>query len=86
MMEILFVLAIFAASFFGAILGNYVWHRRKWRVHFDEESNKLELEVDKPGGKIEYVADATQDELDEMNQPSWLKQVVNKVVRKNNAE
>lgn len=82
---IIFFITFYAqllASFLGALLGNYWWHRRKWRISLNEESRELELQTEeRPGKVVEYLPDADAEELEDMERPSFMRQILDKVVR-----
>ena len=74
---LLLYLSLFIASFFGALLGNYLWAKRKWRIEFDEKNNEIRLEIKEKEGKAEFISEPTAEEeqeaLEEINKPEWKK-------------
>lgn len=69
---IVFILALIGALA-GSLLGNYLWHRRKWNIAFNEQKKEFYLYDEPKGDEVEFLPDATQEELDEMERPEWKK-------------
>jgi len=60
---------VFLSGFSGVLVSNYLWHKRKWKLTFNEEEKELVLEQESAAGKVEFLEDATREELEELNKP-----------------
>lgn len=65
-------LFFFIAGFCGAMLGCYLFSKRKWHLYLDEKTKTLQLMQDKPE-KVEFLSEPTAGELEEMAKPEWSK-------------
>lgn len=74
-------------AFFGAYFGaNLALSRWKFKLKYDKEKNEIVIETEKKPLKIipkitehaEFLGEATQEELDEMNKPSKLKKFMSR--------
>ncbi len=73
---------VFLCAFVGTYLGNCLWERRQIKLFPDDKIGLIADEsYTKPRNKAEFLPEATQTELEEMVQPSWLKKVVSGVVK-----
>jgi len=71
---ILSFLFFFLAGFCGALLGCYLFSKRKWRLYLDEKTKTLQLiQEDLTPGKVEFLSEPTAKELEEMAKPEWSK-------------
>ena len=66
-------------AFLGAYLANRLYHQRKWTISLDEEKKEITLESkDKSKQKTEYISEPTQQDLDDLNRPSFLERMIHK--------
>ncbi len=77
MINILLLFFIFMASTAGAMFGCWLWSKRKWSLIVSEDPKTrekiLELAQNESLGKVEFLADPTAEELEEMAKPAWSK-------------
>uniref|UniRef100_A0A6M3IN20 Uncharacterized protein n=1 Tax=viral metagenome TaxID=1070528 RepID=A0A6M3IN20_9ZZZZ len=64
-------LFFFLAGFLGAMLGCYLFSKRKWSLTFNQATQSLELTQE--GGKVEFLSDPTAEELDDLAKPALSK-------------
>lgn len=82
MVNIILVIIIGLVSGVCSFVGsNLAISRKRFRIRMDDAQDEIVLEPQKKAGKAEFIGDATQKELDEMNQPSALRKFLDKFAK-----
>ena len=87
-MEIITAISVGIISFIGAFIGSKLASKGiKWDVRYDEAQKKFTIEKTqmKPG-KVYFIPDATEEELEENNKESKLKKFLGGIKKSFNEE
>lgn len=71
-------ISIGIGSFVGA---NLAISRKRFRIRMDDARDEIVLEPKEKAGKAEFLKDATQEELEEMNRSSALRKFLDKFAK-----
>ena len=72
--EITILIISFIGAYLGATIANWVWHRRYWKISFDEKKKEFTLESEEePKGRVSFMSEAGPEELEELSKPAWRK-------------
>lgn len=67
----------FTGALMGALFGNYIWSKKKWRVNFDDENNEISIEQETNPREAMFISEPTAEDeneaLQEINRPEWKK-------------
>ena len=69
---------IILGAFLGSLAGNYLWHKRKWRISLDTERKEINLIRESSKiKKVEYLPELDQKGIEEAERPEWIKFIKN---------